>query len=61
MAALSLGFFCGICGRCAENGANSFGKKFAGVFKAGWYADHLNKVEQRSNRSLGDVMRDMGR
>ena len=44
------------CGRCVENGANPFGKEFADVFKAGWFADHLNKIKQRSNRLRSDVI-----
>ena len=43
------------CDRCAENVANPFGKQFVDVFKGGWYAEHLNKVEQRSNRSRSTV------
>ena len=42
------------CSSCGETGATPFGEKFAQVFKAGWYADHVRNVSM--NNKLNTVL-----
>ena len=39
-----------VCLECSDTGATPFGKKFAKVFKPGWYAEHLKNLEQDSKQ-----------